>query len=257
MRRTRQATCSEVCLTNVSEDKVVIAPRTALSLAQHLARLKASALGRPDLADDLSGDALLRLFADGLPLSRAAITLTVRHEAWRLNSRLQAERRSLQRLRLLDLRQESDAHLDTATDRDAHAAQENTSQGASRRLFADGSLMLTPTKRPCPADIPQLSVIRPDGTTLRGHDAVQWARVAMLAERVLGGRSQQASNAARACAALARDQQILSVATLPWREALARLAALGISLSRAALRSNLRAARRRALGKTAHSRATA
>ena len=102
------------------------------------------------------------------------------------------------------------------------------------------------------ADIPALKLRLRDGAVLCGHAALEGAQRLLLEERHRGAAPGQTSNARRAVAALERDALLLSVAGVPWREALDRLAAQGVVVTRDGLRSGLRAARRRCMGLAAH-----
>jgi len=97
-----------------------------------------------------------------------------------------------------------------------------------------------------------LTLERPDGAVLRGRAALEVAHRLLLEERHGAAGPRQASNARRAVAALDRDALLLSVVGLPWQEALARLAAQGVVVTRDGLRSGQRAARRRCMGLAAH-----
>jgi hypothetical protein len=236
--------------THENERDLQMSPGLALRFARRLARERAVPWGARDLYEDLCADTLLQLIAEGSPLSRAAIEARMQRVRNLLALRVRAEHRMLQRFRVY-----AEAQLAETGSRHSQGTlrHENASPEPSKRRFADGSLMLAPTSKPCLADVAWLRVVQPDGTTLQGPEVIAWARIAFFKERSQRGRAQQASNVGRACAALTRDAQLLSVAALPWHEALVRLAASGIVLSRSALRSGLRAARLRSAGKTAHS----
>lgn len=202
--------------------------------------------------EDVAANALLRSYDESEPITAQAIAKNVRREAWRWIARRRAERRFRRRLGFLACATESSPGNDG--DDSASDAAEQIEKARYRRSFADGSQVQVATHAACAADLAALELKLPNGRLLHGEEAQKRAHFALLLEVRRQERPQQTSNALRAAHALSRDSLLLSVAGLPWQEALPALAAKGVVLSRAALRSGLRAARLRCAGKTAHDR---
>ncbi|MFZ6185227.1 hypothetical protein [Nannocystis pusilla] len=220
---------------------VQLQPAAALELARRVARqaLRSSGgLGHADAARDIAADALVVLLERSISFAPRSVVAAAKHLARKhaLRPRLSA---------LIDQEREL-ADVDPSEEIPLRRDVE-----PRVRAFFDGSTAQLEGEL-CTADIPALKLRRSDGAVLCGHAALEGAQRLLLAERHRGAAPCQASNARRAVAALERDALLLSVAGLPWREALDRLAAQGVVVTRDGLRSGLRAARRRCMGLAAH-----
>ena len=223
-------------------------PAAALRLANKAAAraLRCRAHGR---ARDVAADALLLLLEKRKPFCRSSIVATVKHLARRASRRAALE-------------QPLPADWREGEGDPAEASAPETSEPPAprgqpfSRTFADGSTARIDGGL-CEADVAALTLERADGSVLRDREALHAAHRLLLAERFGAGGARQAVNARRAATALSRDALLLAVAGLPWREALARLAAQGVHVSRDGLRSGQRAARLRCAGRAAHERSRA
>jgi hypothetical protein len=228
-------------------------PADALRLALRLAR---RAIGRRHRgaffdAEDVAASTLLHLLEHHALLCPGELASGVLRELHRRSERARVDRRLNQHMLALA---ETCLRADDADPADGIAETGAPSEWIVRQ-FRDGSRAIVRGNAECEADLDQLLVVLPNGAEIRGVAARQWAHEALLRDRHATERPQQTSNARRAAVALARDALLLSVAGLPWREALDRLKAVGVNVSRDGLRSGLRAARLRCAGKAAHARA--
>jgi hypothetical protein len=228
----------------------VIDAVAALRLANQAA---ASALGYRgcDGARDVAADALVLLLEKKKPFHRWSILATVKHLARRA-LRIAASTRPAPAPSLPE--GEDDDLVEASWDAPEESGPPSEPALPFSRTFADGSTARLDGAL-CEADVADLTLEHPDGSVLRGGEALDAAHRLLLAERYDTAGAQHAGNARRAVAALPRDALLLSVAGLPWREALARLATHGIHVSRDGLRSGQRAARRRCAGRSAHDQA--
>lgn len=226
--------------------EAAVDPVTALRLASQAAT-RALRHGGSDVARDVAAGALTLLLEKKMHFSPRSIRATVKHLA-RRTARADLARPALapSTLEGEDLLAEGpvDAPEESGLAGEPEAPRSRTFACGSR-VRLDGSL--------CEADISDLTLERADGSVLRDREALAAAHRLLLAERACAaGGTQQGGNAHRANEALSRDALLLSVAGLPWQEALARLAGLGVHVSRDGLRSGQRAARRRCMGLAAH-----
>jgi hypothetical protein len=226
----------------------VVEPVMALQVASRAAA-RALRHGGSDVARDVAAGALALLLEKKMPLSPASICATVKHLA-RRGSRLAALARPAPAPPTLE-GEEDLAEIRVDAPEVSGSAREPAPPFS--RTFACGSIVRLDGAI-CEADLPDLTLERPDGSVLRGRDALSAAHRLLLAERSSAAGEQQAGNTHRAIEALSRDALLLSVAGLSWQEALARLAGLGVHVSRDGLRSGQRAARRRVRGLAAHDR---
>lgn len=238
---------------------VVLDPGCALGLANRAAQRALSRIcpaSASAAARDIAADALALLLEKRKSLVRRTILATIKHLVRRHASRLVA---GLQLRRTQEPSEEEEKAAVSPTLDDPEAHEPTPAQPLSR-TFADGSTArlgeVTWTERldgsVCEADIDDLMLRRPDGSILYGRAALHAAHQLLLEERRGSARQNQAGNVGRAIAALRRDALLLSVVGLPWQEALARLRAAGVHITRDGLRSGQRAARLRCMGLAAH-----
>jgi hypothetical protein len=220
-------------------------PAAALELARRAAGRALRWSEHADAARDIAADALVVLLERSISFAPRSIVAAAKHLA-RKHTLRPRPRELLDPERQLSGVDPSDGiQLSRDAGEPAIPALE-----PRIRAFFDGSTAQLEGDL-CMADIPALRLRRSDGAVLCGHAALEGAQRLLLEERHRGA-SCHASNARRAVAALERDALLLCVAGLPWREAIARLAAQGIVVTRDGLRSGLRAARRRCMGLAAH-----
>ncbi len=216
-----------------------------LHMANGLARAAVHRLrlGEPEAAADIAAESLLIIVEKSLRVRPMTLVAVVTRTA-RRHAAAFAARREILGGYLPDIGVGGGWLLDEVS--------EEASMPPVRQ-FCDGSQVALPDRCWCEANLEWLVLESSDGSRLRGRTALSVAQALLLAERpAAASRLQQSGNTRRCVAALQRDALLLQVAALPWQEALAWLAQRGVFLSRAALRSSLRAARRRCEGKSAH-----
>lgn len=238
---------------NLSTNQVIdidiaLDPSAALRVARRAAARalsRARAACASDSAEEIAADAVALLLEKNMPLHARSVFSTVKHLAQRAACRFASGRDGT----TVPLPEEDDAPggLDCSAQEEGAAAPAETFS----RTFADGSMAWLAGAF-CEADIIDLTLSRPDGSTLRGRAALEAAHRLLIEERHGAAGSRHARYARRAVESLPRDAQLLAVSGLPWQEALAQLAHLGIHISRDGLRSGQRAARLRCMGLTAH-----
>ncbi|AUX41726.1 uncharacterized protein SOCE26_031490 [Sorangium cellulosum] len=223
-----------------------VEPATALRLANKAAA-RARRHPNADDARDVAADALVLFLEKKRPLCERSILAAIKHLTRRASRRaaLDWAARALARQE-----EESDLAQASLDAPDGSGPPAERGQPFSR-TFADGSTVRLDGAL-CEADIVDLTLERPDGSVIRGREALDAAHRSLLAERASACGARQVGNARRAVAALSRDALLLSVVGLPWQEALAQLAAHGVHVSRDGLRSGQRAARLRCMGLAAH-----